>query len=728
MPTAQAINVWNGLGPYKIVNNYLEATGEDFMSGGTDPAITYLTDPADFPDANTGAVPSDIEFVGNYCTKRLSWMPIDPSYAGIRWTIKNSFELKNAERVLIDGNIFENVMQNDQGQSATGIVFTVRDQSGTAPWSILSDITFTNNIVRHVGVGMRITGEDDLQPSQQTQRILIENNAFYDLNTAYCSTTDGLGLSTPTGGYPILDLVYRHNLILHTDAGSIMIGLGSPDHVTEVVQDFVCDDNIMTLADYGVFGNGGTSGSSAINNYVATYSFQGNVAISRSVDRQHAYDLADFATVYPANNSIADETSTVGFTDFDNADYRLTDQSAYHDAATDGKDPGPDWNTLEAATAGTISGVTTAPTVATTAAATPNPVDGTTTNLLVLGADDGGEANLTYTWVASSKPTGASDPIYSVNDSNAAKNTTATFFQAGEYTFRVTIEDADGLDVTSSVDVTVNQTLTNIVVSPSTLTLNFNQTQQFTAIGYDQFGVALATPPTITWGTTAGTIDDAGLYTAPAAIGSAVITATSGSVVGSAAVTISNAVPTVYAPASAALSPVTATMTDLSVLGADDGGEANLTYTWAAINRPNGAVDPTYTVNSSNAAKNTTATFFQAGSYTFQVTIADAGGLSTTSTVTVLVNQTLTSITVSPATATLNFDQTQQFTAIGYDQFWVALATPPTITWGTTAGTIDDAGLYTPAATAESAVISARAARSAAVPRLRSSTSLSRLS
>src|SRR5262249_3157154 len=48
------------------------------------------------------------------------------------------------------------------------------------------------------------------------------------------------------------------------------------------------------------------------------------------------------------------------------------------------------------------------PTVATAAAATPNPVTGTTTNLSVLGADDGGEANLRYTWAVSSGPAAVS--------------------------------------------------------------------------------------------------------------------------------------------------------------------------------------------------------------------------------------------------------------------------------------------------------------------------------
>jgi len=102
----------------------------------------------------------------------------------------------------------------------------------------------------------------------------------------------------------------------------------------------------------------------------------------------------------------------------------------------------------------------TAPTVAEAASATPNPVVGaTTTTLSALGADDHGEANLTYTWTATSKPSGAPTPTYSVNRTNAAKNTTVTVGMAGDYTFRVTMTDTSGLSVTSTVDVTVNQTV-----------------------------------------------------------------------------------------------------------------------------------------------------------------------------------------------------------------------------------------------------------------------------
>src|SRR5262249_35125965 len=44
----------------------------------------------------------------------------------------------------------------------------------------------------------------------------------------------------------------------------------------------------------------------------------------------------------------------------------------------------------------------------------------------------------------------------------AAKNTVVTFDRAGAYTFLVTVRDVQALTVTSSVNVTVNQTLTTI--------------------------------------------------------------------------------------------------------------------------------------------------------------------------------------------------------------------------------------------------------------------------
>ncbi|MBX7106528.1 MAG: PQQ-dependent sugar dehydrogenase, partial [Gemmataceae bacterium] len=99
------------------------------------------------------------------------------------------------------------------------------------------------------------------------------------------------------------------------------------------------------------------------------------------------------------------------------------------------------------------------PTVATAAAGTPNPVaSGTTSNLSVLGADDGGEASLTYSWGVSGSPPAAVS--FSANGTNAAKNTVATFGANGTYSLYVIIRDAGGQAVISNVTVTVTSIAT----------------------------------------------------------------------------------------------------------------------------------------------------------------------------------------------------------------------------------------------------------------------------
>ena len=180
------------------------------------------------------------------------------------------------------------------------------------------------------------------------------------------------------------------------------------------------------------------------------------------------------------------------------------------------------------------------PTVVQPASATPNPVTATTTSLSVLGADDGGEGNLTYTWQATTEPSGA-NPTFSVNGTNAAKNSTVTFNRAGAYTFLVTITDGGGLTTTSSVNVTVNQSLTSIVVTPATVTLAFGAKQQFSAQALDQFSQPLTTQPSFAWSKVSGrgSITRKGLYTAPSSgTGTAVIQAAAGGKAGRATITI----------------------------------------------------------------------------------------------------------------------------------------------------------------------------------------------
>ena len=341
------------------------------------------------------------------------------------------------------------------------------------------------------------------------------------------------------------------------------------------------------------------------------------------------------------------------------------------------------------------------PTVATAATASPNPVTGATAALSVLGADDKGESNLTYTWATTGTPPAA--VTFSANGTNAAKSTTTTFTKAGSYSLQATIKDQSNATVTSTVAVTVNATLTSIVLSPTSASVSTSGTQQFTATARDQFTTNLTTQPTFTWTVSGGgTVSGSGLFTAGTTAGGPyTLTATSGGKNGTASVTVSavNTAPTIATAAAASPNPVTATTAALSVLGADNGGETNLTYTWATTGTPPASV--TFSANGTNAAKATTATFTKAGSYTFQVTVKDTAGLTATSSVAVTVSATLTSIVASPASATVNTAATQQFTATARDQFTTNLATQPTFTWTVSGGgTINTSGLFTAGTTA----------------------------
>jgi hypothetical protein len=252
---AQAIAGWNGPGPFKINNNYLEGAGENVIFGGTYPAIPNL-------------IPSDIEIRGNLISKPLAWDPLDAAaYQGKHWTVKNLLELKNAQRVTIDSNRFENNWVDAQTGSA--IVLTPRG-NGAA----VRDVTFSNNVVVHSAQGMAILGTDDASTSQVTENILIQNNLFDDVaaRTRLWGDTGGppkiiqllIGRGGGTRGVTI-----DHNTI--TSAAVIVIADGT--HTG-----FVFTNNIVPEGEYGVIAHG-VEGTAALQQAFPNYRFQGNTII-----------------------------------------------------------------------------------------------------------------------------------------------------------------------------------------------------------------------------------------------------------------------------------------------------------------------------------------------------------------------------------------------------------------------------------------------------------------
>ena len=322
-----------------------------------------------------------------------------------------------------------------------------------------------------------------------------------------------------------------------------------------------------------------------------------------------------------------------------------------------------------------------------------NPVTGTQTQLQVQASDPQG-ANLTYAWSVTSQPAGATTPTFNNANNN---NTNVTFYQAGSYTFAVTVTDSIGLSATSSVTVTVAQTLSSLSVTPANVSVVNGATQQFTAAAVDQFGKAMTSQPAFTWQVNGGgsTISSTGLFTARSGTGNVQVKVSASGQNAQANVTVTPTptTPVITQPASANQSPVTGTGTQLQVQATDADG-ATPTYSWSVTSQPAGATTPTFNNATSNQ---TNVTFYQAGSYTFTVTVTDPSGLFTTSSVTVTVVPTLTSLSVTPGNVMLANGATQQFTAAALDQFGNAMTSPPAFTWQVNGGggTISSTGLYT---------------------------------
>ena len=326
---SQAIGGWNGPGPYKIVNNYLEGAGENVLIGGADPGIS-------------GLVPADIEVRGNHFFKPLSWKVGDPSYAGIHWSVKNIFELKNARRVLVEGNIMENNWVD--GQAGMAVLFTVRNQDGNCSWCVVEDVTFQKNILRNTVGGFNISGTDDNYVSQQTARILIRDNVVYGVSGRTFQLLN-VGSTGRPGG--ILDVVLDHNT---TRAGSAVVIFGDSSVTDDKHQNPILRNNLFERGTYGIFGGNVGEGTNAFNTYTTNYTFAKNVIVGAPSSIYPSQSCAPAATCYPAT------LDDVGFVDWRNDDYRLASTSPYNNAGTDGKDIGADVDAVNTATAGAISG------------------------------------------------------------------------------------------------------------------------------------------------------------------------------------------------------------------------------------------------------------------------------------------------------------------------------------------------------------------------------------
>ena len=314
----QAVWAYNSPGPFKIANNYLEAAGENILFGGADAVIP-------------NSVPSDITITGNYIAKPLAWMTITPA-----WSVKNLLELKNAQRVLIQGNLLQNNWVS--AQNGFSVLFTPRNQYGMAPWSIVQDITFTYNTLSNVAQGLNIIGFDTINASMLGHRILVQNNVI---------TLTGIGGISSAHMFQILDgitdLTIDHNTgfisqgslgtaetSIPSNAAQLNVTAGQP----LLMSQFAFTNNLVARGTYGFTGTGTGEGTATLTVYFTNWKFTNNAIIGAQ------------AKPYPSGNFFPTDIPSVGFVNYAGGNYALASTSPYKNAGTDGLDLGANITTL----------------------------------------------------------------------------------------------------------------------------------------------------------------------------------------------------------------------------------------------------------------------------------------------------------------------------------------------------------------------------------------------
>jgi hypothetical protein len=344
-------------GTWKIENNFLEAAAENILLGGGSGTI----------------IPTDIEIRRNYMFKPLTWMSGQPEFVGginpdptkcvkfntsgdCPFIVKNLFELKNAQRLLFEGNVLEH---NWPGftQHGTAILLTALSQGGKTgnPNATVADITIRYNEISHAAGGVAIAEAAYEQgPPKREARISIHDDLFDDLGPAFydgdTSVVAGMAfqISFCATCTPIQDILIDHVTMLLTSPRMFMVlgaPLGSPIQNLTFTNNIVSSPSGLAITGTGAKAPCGFQGNSArerLSSCIAPLHFEANVIIGTN-------------DPWPKGNLTARDAKGIQFLE-DHGDngvnYRLSPQSAYKGRSTDGKDLGADIDALTKLTAG----------------------------------------------------------------------------------------------------------------------------------------------------------------------------------------------------------------------------------------------------------------------------------------------------------------------------------------------------------------------------------------
>jgi hypothetical protein len=257
-----------------------------------------------------------------------------PASLGDAWLVKNLFELKNARRVVVENNVFENNWPH--GQAGYAILFTPRNQDGRCTWCVVSDVRFEYNVVRNVGAGLNILGYDYPNVSQQTSNITIRHNLFERITTRFGGNAWFLLMGLETR-----NLIIDHNTIDH-DGTTILYAYSAGD-TPAPMSGFQFTNNAVRHGDYGINGAGTGYGTQTLTAYFPGAIFSRNWLAGGTAAR------------YPAGNYFSG-TFLSGFVGPNSGDWRAASGSVLIGSATDGTDIGAAISTLMTRVSHVVSG------------------------------------------------------------------------------------------------------------------------------------------------------------------------------------------------------------------------------------------------------------------------------------------------------------------------------------------------------------------------------------
>jgi putative Ig domain-containing protein len=336
----------NPMGPYKIVNNFLEASGENVLFGGAEATLT----------------PADIEVRHNHMFKPLIWKQGQPGfvggYDGNPFVVKNLFELKNAQRVLLEGNILENTW-GGFSQAGYGILLTPKNQSGPngtnlCPLCQVTDVTIRYSTISHVAGGLQIANglSDNGGIALDGERYSIHDITIDDIDGSKYNGPGEFAEILEALGAPLLQNVSINHVT--GLAAHSLFGIG--DNVASPkLANFTLTNNVVSAGTYPVWSTGGGTANCAywdkpVTTLAACFTssvFSNNAIIATP---------ANFpALTWPAGNFFPADATAMQFVNYNNGnggDYHLSASSAYKNAATDGKDLGADIDAINAAISG----------------------------------------------------------------------------------------------------------------------------------------------------------------------------------------------------------------------------------------------------------------------------------------------------------------------------------------------------------------------------------------